>query len=63
MGVSHMNIMHIIETDLILDVSAEGVQLGGVGSAMGVAGIWTVAVHEDSTLFLLMLLSPKVYLS
>ncbi|KAI0085678.1 hypothetical protein BDY19DRAFT_996579 [Irpex rosettiformis] len=27
--------------------AAEGVQVGGVGSAMGVAGIWTVAVHEE----------------
>ncbi|KAI0803010.1 hypothetical protein BC629DRAFT_1591110 [Irpex lacteus] len=28
--------------------AAEGVQVGGIGSAMGVAGIWTVAVHEDN---------------
>lgn len=27
-------------------MSAEGVQLGGVGSAMGMVGIWTVAEHE-----------------
>ncbi|KAI0697143.1 hypothetical protein BC835DRAFT_1339253 [Cytidiella melzeri] len=26
--------------------AAEGVQVGGIGSAMGVAGVWTVAVHE-----------------
>lgn len=28
--------------------SAEGVQVGSVGCALGIAGIWTVAVHEDS---------------
>ncbi|GJE87834.1 F-box protein [Phanerochaete sordida] len=27
--------------------SAEAVQVGHVGSAMGIAGIWTVAVHEE----------------
>ena len=29
--------------------SAEAVQVGNVGSAMGIAGVWTVAVHEEGT--------------
>ena len=30
--------------------SAEGVQIGHVGSAAGMGGIWSVAVHEDGEL-------------
>lgn len=30
--------------------SSTGVQIGGVGSAMGLAGVWTTAVHDIGAL-------------
>lgn len=33
--------------DASVSFSAEALQVGPVGSAMGLGGIWTVAVHEE----------------
>lgn len=35
--------------------SAEGVQIGNVDSALGMAGIWSVALHEEGILFPILL--------
>ena len=48
MEVSNSNYIYKL-AHLFRLLSAEAVQVGHVGSALGMAGIWTVAVHEDGT--------------